>query len=115
MSNEEFKDDIVFAKFINYMQKALYHIRLNYFRDYERIKDNEVELEEIECPNSTEIISENILYTGILNDEEIKLLKFLYTQGLSYKEISRITNEKVDTLKKRRSRALKRLKKMMEE
>ena len=36
MSNEELEDDIVLAKFINYMQKALYHMRLNYFRDYVR-------------------------------------------------------------------------------
>lgn len=37
MSNEELEDDVVLAKFINYMQKALYHMRLNYFRDYERL------------------------------------------------------------------------------
>ena len=28
MSNEELEDDVVLAKFINYMQKALYHIKL---------------------------------------------------------------------------------------
>ena len=28
MSNEELEDDVVLAKFINYMQKALYHMRL---------------------------------------------------------------------------------------
>lgn len=38
MSNNELEDDIVLAKFINYMQKALYHVRLNYFRDYERMR-----------------------------------------------------------------------------
>ena len=58
MSNEELEDDVVLAKFINYMQKALYHMRLNYFRDYERMRDYEVELEEIECPNSKDIINE---------------------------------------------------------
>lgn len=115
MSKEEFEDDVVFAKFINYMKKALYHIRLNYFRDYEKMKDYEVKLEENECPISKEIIKENISYIGILNKDEIKLLNLLYTQGLSYKEISVITNEKIDTLKKRRSRALEKLKKMMEE
>ena len=41
MSNEELEDDVVLAKFINYMQKALYHMRLNYYRDYEKIKDYE--------------------------------------------------------------------------
>ena len=102
MSNEELEDDVVLAKFINYMQKALYHMRLNYFRDYERMRDYEVELEEIECPNSKDVINEDIL-------------NLLYTQGLSYKEISEITNENIETLKKRRTRALKKLKKVMEE
>ena len=109
MSNEELEDDVVLAKFINYMQKALYHMRLNYFRDYE------VELEEIECPNSKDVINEDISIIGVLNDTEIKLLNLLYTQGLSYKEISEITNENIETLKKRRTRALKKLKKVMEE
>ena len=49
------------------------------------------------------------------DDTEIKLLNLLYTQGLSYKEISEITNENIETLKKRRTRALKKLKKVMEE
>ena len=115
MSNEELEDDVVLAKFINYMQKALYHMRLNYFRDYERMRDYEVELEEIECPNSKDAINEDISSIGVLNDTEIKLLNLLYTQGLSYKEISEITNENIETLKKRRTRALKKLKKVMEE
>ena len=115
MSNEELEDDVVLAKFINYMQKALYHMRLNYFRDYERMRDYEVVLEEIECPNSKDVINEDISIIGVLNDTEIKLLNLLYTQGLSYKEISEITNENIETLKKRRTRALKKLKKVMEE
>ena len=110
MSNEELEDDVVLAKFINYMQKALYHMRLNYFRDYERMRDYEVELEEIECPNSKDVINEDISIIGVLNDTEIKLLNLL-----SYKEISEITNENIETLKKRRTRALKKLKKVMEE
>ena len=113
MSNEELEDDVVLAKFINYMQKALYHMRLNYFRDYERMRDYEVELEE--CPNSKDVINEDISIIGVLNDTEIKLLNLLYTQGLSYKEISEITNENIETLKKRRTRALKKLKNVMEE
>ncbi len=48
MSNEELEDDIVLAKFINYMQKALYHKRLNYYRDFERMRECEVSINEIE-------------------------------------------------------------------
>ena len=36
MSNIELEDNIVLAKFLNYMQKALYHRRLNCFRDFSR-------------------------------------------------------------------------------
>ena len=82
---------------------------------YEKVRDYEVELEEIECPNSKDVINEDISSIGVLNDTEIKLLNLLYTQGLSYKEISEITNENIETLKKRRTRALKKLKKVMEE
>ena len=34
-------DDEVFAKFLNYMQKALLHIKLNYIRDYKKINEME--------------------------------------------------------------------------
>lgn len=30
-------DDEVFAKFLNYMQKALLHKKLNYIRDYKKL------------------------------------------------------------------------------
>lgn len=48
MSNEEFKDDIVFAKFINYMQIALLHKKLDYERHLEVIKKREEKINYIE-------------------------------------------------------------------
>ena len=113
MSNEELEDDVVLAKFINYMQKALYHMRLNYYRDYEKIKDYEVELEEIECPNSKDIINEDISSIGVLNNAEIKLLKLLYTQGLSYKEIAEKLNVSIRTVEHQVYLALIELKKVL--
>ena len=53
MSNEELEDDIVLAKFINYMQKALYHKRLNYYRDFERMRECEVSINEISTKTYT--------------------------------------------------------------
>lgn len=47
MSNIELENDIVLAKFINYMQKALYHKRLNYYRDFERMRECEVSIQEL--------------------------------------------------------------------
>lgn len=91
MSNIELEDDIVLAKFINYMQKALYHKRLNYYRDFERMRECEVSI------------------------NDIYLLNLHYKYGLSYIEISKITGEKVCTLKQRRNRALAKLKKKLED
>lgn len=60
MSNEELEDDIVLAKFINYMQKALYHKRLNYYRDFERMRECEVSINEIEDYRIKESVVEDI-------------------------------------------------------
>ena len=51
MSDIEFEDDIVLAKFINYMQKALYHRRLNYFRNLKGIRKCEVSINQIDDYN----------------------------------------------------------------
>lgn len=48
MSNEEFKDDVVFAKFINYMQIALLHKKLDYERHLEVIKKREEKINYVE-------------------------------------------------------------------
>lgn len=116
MSNEILDKDIVLAKFLMYMKKALYHKRVNYLKHRDKNNNYEVELDEIDIPYSDEIIEDDEMPKfSILNREEIKLLKLLYIQDLSYKEISIITNERIDTLKKRRGRAIKKLKEKMEE
>lgn len=38
MSDNEFEDDIVFARFLNYMQIALLHRKLNYEKHNKFIK-----------------------------------------------------------------------------
>lgn len=115
MSNIELEDDIVLAKFINYMQKALYHRRLNYFRDFERMRECEVSINEIEDYRVKEPVIDDISNMGVLNHKEIYLLNLHYKHGLSYTEISKITNEKTYTLKQRRNRAITKLKKKLED
>lgn len=115
MSNNELEDDIVLAKFINYMQKALYHRRLNYFRDFERMRECEVSINEIEDYRIKEPITEDLSDMGVLTNKDVYLLNLHYRHGLSYTEISNITGEKVCTLKQRRNRALAKLKKRMED
>ncbi len=105
MSNIELEDDIVLAKFINYMQIALYHRKLNYFRDLARTRECEVSINEIEEHKAKEPVADDISDIGVLNHKDIYLLNLHYKYGLNYKEISNIIGEKIDTLKKRRHRA----------
>lgn len=44
----EFNNDIVFARFINYMKKALLHKRINYLKHCKFLKKQELQLEEKE-------------------------------------------------------------------
>lgn len=106
---EKQEDDIVLAKFINYMKEALYHKRINYFRNLNKIQEYEVSVQEVEDTRFKEPTDEEILNMNVLNQKEIYLLNLHYKHGLSYSEISKITQEKVGTLKQRRNRAIAKL------
>ena len=106
---EKQEDDIVLAKFINYMKEALYHKRINYFRNLNKIQEYEVSVQEAEDTRFKEPTDEEILNMNVLNQKEIYLLNLHYKHGLSYSEISKITQEKVSTLKQRRNRAIAKL------
>ena len=77
MSKYELEDDIVLAKFINYMQLALYHRRLNYYRNLQRIQEFETKMNEsIQYTDK-----ENNIRTpdiNILKNKEIYLLNLHY-------------------------------------
>lgn len=115
MSNIELEYDVTLAKFINYMQKALYHRKLNYFRKLEKTRECEVSINEIEDYRVKEPVKDDFSDIGVLTHKDIYLLNLHYKHGLSYTEISNITGEKIDTLKKRRHRALTKLRKRMED
>lgn len=114
MDINKFEDDIVFAKFINYMQLALYHTSATYFREVRKIQDYETILDESIIYEDTNI-KINTYKTSVLNNKEKLILTHRYERGLSYEQISNITNEKIDTLKKRRNRAIEKLRNEMEE
>lgn len=113
--NVELEDDIVFAKFLKYMQKALYHRSLNYYRDFKRNEEWEVELKDIEDTSIEKSTFDEIESIKVLTKKDVYLLDMHYKRGLSYAEISKITGEKVGTLKQRRNRAILKLKDNMEE
>lgn len=114
MKRLEIQDDIVLAKFINYMNKSLYCKRLKYYVNLNKINEHETTLDEIK-EFSKELVTNENQKLDILNEKEIYLLNLHYKHGLSYDEISKITNEKIGTLKQRRNRAINKLNKKMEE
>lgn len=113
MSNYQLEYDIVLAKFINYMQLALYHRRLNYYRNLQRLQKFETSMNEL-SQYANEENNIKIPDINILKNKEIYLLNLHYSHGLSYEQISAITGEKVATLKQRRNRAIAKLKDKME-
>lgn len=109
MDNNEYKDDAVLASFINYMKLALCHKKINYLRDIRFIQKIETVLnEDIKYENF--FYEDDDLEISNLNQKELYLLDLRYTYGLSYKEISDLTNETIDALKQRKKRAVNKLK-----
>lgn len=108
------ENDIVLGKFINYMSRALNSKRIDYYRSLSKISKNETTLDDVKEIYLDTKDNENELL-NILNDKEKYLLTLHYTHGLSYTEISKITNEKVATLKQRRNRAIEKIKRKMGE
>ena len=106
------KKDIILGKFIKYMDKALYCRKVDYFRAISKINENEMELNE---SLNYELENKNNFFIDFnsLNQKEKYLLELHYNRGLSYTEISKITNEKICTLKQRRNRAVEKLKRKM--
>ena len=78
----EFKDDIVFARFINYMQMALYHKKINYNKHQQFLLKQEQEL--------------NYKGWSVLSDEDIADHSF-FDLSNDYKEleiaISKLTDK----------------------
>lgn len=108
MKEKEFEDDIVFAKFINYMQKALLHRKINYIRDKKRILEIECSIYDFE----NKLFAEEKVETNffdVLNEKEQQVLKLHISERLTYKEISNIINLQPESIRKIKYRALKKI------
>lgn len=106
--NNEIKNDVVLAKFINYMKKALLHKKLNYIRDKNRITQQECSINELDnYYQYNEDFRLEILNT--LNNKEITVLKLHILEKYTYKEISKILNLKPESVRKIQYRAIKKI------
>ena len=104
--NEE--KDIVLAKFIAFMKIVFHNQSINYIRNLKMKNSWEKELKESDI-YFDKYLNLDLYDLEILNEKEKYLFELHYKRGLSYAEISKITNEKVNTLIQRRKRAMAKL------
>ncbi len=127
MSDNEFEDDIVFARFLNYMQIALLHRKLNYEKHIESIKKQEKKLNYIEwtkIPDKTDNNPfENLKrdYDNLSNaidkltPEQRYVIINYYFKKKKLSKIAKELNSNFNAVKQLKLRAVLSLRRYMEE
>ncbi len=127
MSNEEFKDDVVFARFLNYMQIALLHRKLNYEKHNESIKKQEEKLNYVEWTRIPDKNDNNRFgnlkrdYDNLkiaidkLTPEQRYVIINYYFNNKSLAKIAEKLNSNVNAVKQLKLRAILSLRRYMEE
>ncbi len=127
MLDDEFKNDIVFARFLNYMQIALLHRKLDYGKHLEVIKKREKKLDYVEWSRIPDKTNNNP-FENLKKDYE-KLKKAIdkltpeqkyviinyYFNKKSLVKIARGLNSNVNAVKQLKLRAVLSLRRYMEE
>ena len=132
MSNE-FENDIVFARFLKYMKKALLHKKLNFLKHQNYIKRKEVCLKDeewVQIPdtgnvahssfallesNCSEKAKNLIRIMTKLTEKQKRVLYMSYVEKKTAKSIAITMNVSEKAIEQLKSRAIKRLRKYMEE
>ena len=124
---QPYENDIVFGRFINYMQKALLHRRINYIKKQDKLKERENIVKEIlyadlYVDNDVQIdlkSFDNWENTNFkksfkkLTDKQQKVLYFSYVEKMTNKNIAikmEVSEKAIEQLK---SRAIKKIKELM--
>lgn len=127
MSDNEFEDDIVFARFLNYMQIALLHRKLNYEKHIESIKKQEEKLNYIEwtkIPDKTDNNPfENLkrdydnlkIAINKLTAEQRYVIINYYFKKKTLSKIAKELNSNFNAVKQLKLRAVLSLRRYMEE
>ena len=122
MSNIEFEDDVVFARFLNYMQIALLHRKLNYEKHNESIKKQEKKLNYVEWTKIPDNPFENLkrdydnLNNAInkLTPEQRYVIINYYFKNKTLSKIAKKLNSNVNAVKQLKLRAVLSLRRYME-
>lgn len=105
----EDKKDIALAIFINRMKIAFLRKRIKYINKINEMNSFETELSVNETIFSSPFDVIKTSELKALSKDEIEILNLFYIYGYSYKEISKMKNEKVETIRKRRNRAVSKI------
>lgn len=127
MSNIEFEDDVVFARFLNYMQIALLHRKLNYEKHNESIKKQEEKLNYVEWTKISDKTDNNPFenlkrdYDNLkiaiekLTPEQRYVIINYYFKNKTLSKIAKKLNSNVNAVKQLKLRAVLSLRRYMEE
>ena len=127
MFDTEFKDDIVFARFLNYMQIALLHRKLNYEKHVESIKKQEEKLNYIEWTKIPDKTDNNpfenlkrdyenlkIAISKLTSEQRYVIINY-YFKKKTLSKIAKELNSNFNAVKQLKLRAVLSLRRYMEE
>lgn len=128
MSNIEFEDDVVFARFLNYMQIALLHRKLNYEKHNKSIKKQEEKLNYVEWTKIPDKTDNNNPFENLKRDydnlkiaiekltpEQRYVIINYYFKNKTLSKIAKKLNSNVNAVKQLKLRAVLSLRRYMEE
>lgn len=118
--SKEYKNDIVFGRFINYMDKALKHKRLDYIKHKKYLESIEMIAYDEECVVSS--VFDDAMYSSIffmerkenITEKQWIILKKYYLEHKKLKEIANELGCTVNAVKVSKYKAIKILRKNME-
>lgn len=128
MLDNEFKDDVVFARFINYMQITLLHKKIDYKRKYKVIDRTETKIDYYEW-NKIQDKTDFMDSVSMLKDDYVKLksainkltekqrdvIENYYFKNKSLSKIAKVLNMNTNAVKQIKLRAILSLKRYMED
>ena len=122
--DNEFSNDIVFARYINYMRKALLNRKLNYLRHKKYLLEKEISVsnEEWEVLSNKDKTDHSFFYKkdlkialDKLNENQREVIVLYYYENKKIRAIAEKMNMSENAVKQLKLRAINKLKKYLEE